>query len=91
MDNKIVIKKDYMLREVAGHHIVVAIGQASKEFRGIINLNSTGAFLWKKLQTPTSTKELIEHLLNEYEVDEMTAKNDVEAFLEALQEANLLE
>ena len=32
-------KKGFMLREVGGRHIVVAIGKASEEFNGLITLN----------------------------------------------------
>ena len=43
------IKDGFMLREVASQTMVVAIGEASKTFNGIIRLNPTGKFLWEKL------------------------------------------
>ena len=68
------IKDGFILREVAGNYIVVAVGEAVKSFNGVINLNETGAFLWKILQTGGDEQSLITALLSEYEVSEEIAK-----------------
>lgn len=80
-----------MLREVAGNYVVVAVGEASKNFNGVINLNESGAFLWKKLADGIEEAELIKELLNEYEVSEEIANNDVKTFIKKLKEADILE
>ncbi len=85
------IKKGFMLREVAGNYVVVAVGEASKNFNGVINLNESGAFLWKKLADGIEEAELIKELLNEYEVSEEIANNDVKTFIKKLKEADILE
>ncbi len=84
------IKEGFILREVAGNSIVVAVGNAVKEFNGVINLNQTGAFLWKILQDGAEKEDLVKALLNEYEVDEQTAKKDVDSFIGRLEQANLI-
>ena len=84
------IKQGFILREVAGNYIVVAVGSAVKEFNGVINLNETGAYLWKKLQDGTDEEGLVKALLEEYEVEEDLARKDVKAFVEKLQGAKLL-
>lgn len=84
------IKDGYILREVAGSFIVVAVGDAVKEFNGVVNLNETGAFLWKILEKGATQDELLKQLLEEYDVDEKTAKNDIQNFVNKLQEANLV-
>lgn len=84
------IKDGFILREVAGSFIVVAVGEAVKNFHGIINLNETGAFLWKILESGASKEDLIKALLAEYDVDEKTAVSDVNGFIEKLQEAKLV-
>ena len=85
------IKQGFMLREVAGNFVVVAVGEASKKFNGVINLNESGAFLWKQLISETTMDKLLEVLLNEYEVSEEVAKNDIEKFVNKLKEADILE
>lgn len=85
------IKKGFILREVAGSYIVVAVGEAVKKFNAIINLNQTSALLWKELEKGAEKQQLVDLLLSEYEVDEQTAKNDVEKFMVQLNSAGLVE
>lgn len=84
------IREGFIIREVAGSFVVVAVGSAAKEFGGIINLNETGAFLWKALEKGATAEELVSKLLEEYEVDEATARADVDAFVKKLQENQLV-
>ncbi len=85
------IKKNFILREVAGTYIVVAVGEAVKNFKSIINLNGTGAFLWKKLENGATEEELIKEIISEYEVEEEIAKKDVLVFVQRLKEKGLVE
>lgn len=85
------IKKNFILREVAGSFLVVAVGNAVKEFGGMVNLNETGAFLWKLLENGSTEELMVEALLKEYDVDCETAKKDVGVFINKLKEAKLVE
>ena len=85
------IKQGYILREVAGNYIVVAVGEAVKNFNGIINLNETGAFLWKQLQDGATEEQLKKDMLEEYDVQEDVAQNDIKAFIDKLNEKGLLD
>lgn len=84
------IKDGFILREIAGSYLVVAVGAAVKQFNGMINLNETGAFLWRILEKGATEEEAVAELLKEYDVDEETAKADVKAFVSKLTEAGLL-
>lgn len=85
------IKKGFMLRNIANNYIVVAVGEASKDFSGVINLNETGAFLWEKISNGCNEDQLVECLLEEYNVSEEVARNDVKTFVNKLKEANVVE
>lgn len=85
------IKKGFILREVAGSYLVLAVGQRAKEFNAVINLSETGAFIWKALEKGKSQEEIVKDLLAEYKIDEQLAKKDVEAFIQKLTEAGLTE
>lgn len=85
------IKEGFILREVAGSYLVVAVGKAVKEFGGVVNLNETGAFLWKLLEKSSTESEMVDALLSEYDVDRDTAEKDVKAFTDKLMEAKLVE
>ncbi len=84
------IKEGYLLREVAGNHVVVPTGQAALDFSGLITLNETGAFLWKRLAAEQTEAELVAALLAEYDVDEATAQVDTTEFVARLKAADLL-
>ncbi len=85
------IKDGFVLRELAGNYVVVAVGPASKEFNGVIRMNNTGAFLWRILDSGADEQALVSALLKEYDVDKETAKNDVSSFLKMVKEAELVE
>ena len=78
------IKKGFVIREVGGEHVVVPVGEMSKLFHGMINLNETGAFLWSFYQSEHSIDEGVEALLAEYEVSKELAQKDVETFVNTL-------
>ncbi len=85
------IKEGYILRNVAGSFVVVPIGEATLEFNGMMNLNETGAFLFKKMIDGISRDDLIKALTDEYDVDDETAAEDVDAFIEKVKEQDLFE
>ena len=85
------IKDGFLLRKVGEQNIVVAVGEESRDFNGIIRLNETGRFLWERLQSETSEKNLVSAMLLEYDIDEATAENDTADFIASLREADLLE
>ncbi len=84
------IKEGFVLREVAGSYIVVAVGETVKTFNGVINLNQTGALLWKELSKGGDENALVKILLDNFDVAEEIAKQDVTAFIKRLKDANLL-
>ena len=84
------IKEGFILRQVAGNYIVIAVGDESIDFDGMITLNETGAFLWNILSEGADKEEMLEKLLAEYDVDEETAKKDISDFLKKLNDGKLL-
>ncbi len=80
-----------MLRSVAGRYIVVAIGQASIDFNGLITLNDSGAYIWKKLADGIEYDTLIADMLADYDADEATIRSGVDAFLKTARDAGVLE
>ncbi len=84
-------KKNFILREIAGTYLVVAVGDAVKNFNAVINLNETGALLWKALEKGAEEEQLVSLIVSEYEVEKEVAREDVLAFIQRLKEANLLD
>ncbi len=84
------IKDGFMLRKVCEEFVVVAVGRQTLDFKGIIRLNDTGAFLWEQLQKECTSEELAAALAAEYAVDEATARADADEFIQSLRAADLL-
>ena len=85
------IKNGFVVREVGGENVVVPVGEMSKVFHGMINLNETGAVLWKFFSEEHTLEEGVAALLNEYDVGEEIARADVETFMKTIQENGFAE
>ena len=84
------LKDGFVLRTVGGNTVVVPVGAQTVDFRCIITLNDTGAFLWRRLQEEQTEDQLADALLREYDATPEQARAGVQAFVKALKEADLL-
>lgn len=84
------IKKDFVLREIAGDYIVIPTGQTVLEFNGLITMNDVGVSLWKLLQEEVTMEDLVAGILEEYDVEEEVAREDIQEFLNTLTEGGIL-
>ena len=64
-------------------------GLATQQFNGMITLNEVAAFI-EELDESKSKEELVDKIMDEFEVDEETARTDVEGFVGALYEHGLV-
>ncbi len=85
------IKQGFVIRSVGGENVVVPVGEMSKRFHGMIQLNETGAFLWDFYTEEHSLEEGVAALLMEYEVDRAVAQRDVQQFIQTLQANDFVE
>ena len=76
------IKKGFVLRVVGGEHVVVPVGEMSAKFHGMINLNATGAFLWKFFTEEHTAEEAVDALCAEYDAEREQVEADVNRFVE---------
>ena len=86
------LKQGFVLREVAGQTLVVATGEASKDFHGMIKLNDTGRFIWEQLLAGKSEKEIVDAICAEYDdVDRKYAEEKTAEFLKKIEDAGFFE
>ncbi|HHV33468.1 MAG TPA: PqqD family protein [Acholeplasma sp.] len=79
------IKKGYLVREVAGENIVVSTEKREVDFDYIIHLNDSAKLLFEALmEDDLEEKDLVNILLDNYEVEEDVAAKDVSEFVEML-------
>ncbi len=85
------INKDFTIQKVGASYVAVPVGETSKTFHGMVRLNETGAFLWNLMAAADCTEaELVEKLLEEYEVSREVAERDVHRVVEYLQQNGIL-
>lgn len=85
------LKSGFIYRLIAGQHVVVPVGASIVDFNGIITLNETAAFLWNVLREGKEKGDLVAALVNEYDVTEEQAVEDVEEFIRYLEEHKVVE
>ncbi len=85
------IKQGFALYPVGGEQVVVPVGERTTEFSGMIRLNSTGAFLWKQLESDCTREALCSALCAEYGISDTLAVQAVDSFLEQLSSADVIE
>lgn len=85
-------KKGFNLRDICGEHIIVAEGLENIDFCNIISMNDSAAYLWQALKDKEFTvDDMVRLLLEEYEVDEETAKKDASILAKQWTEAEIIE
>ena len=71
--------------------IIASTPEAKKVFDGMLRLNETGAFLWKKLADGVTEAELADALAAEYGVSREVSEKDTADFLDVIRSAGFIE
>ena len=84
-------KEGFVLRNIVNEHILMPVGDNIAKFKGTVLLNSVSAFVWEKLQNPISKADLLQAIVDNFEVDETTASADLDKLLVTLREYDVIE
>lgn len=84
------IKKELISREIAGERFLVPVGKSVFDSNGLFLLTEVGAFIWDLIPEAQDPEALVSAVLNAYEVDEATARADIDAFLAKLTELDII-
>lgn len=86
------LKKGYKVREVAGNYMLLPYGEESINFNCIFSMSESAAWLWNALQDKEfDESEALSLILDEYDVDETTALNDVRSVIRSWKENGVLD
>ena len=61
------VKKEFVLREIAGDLLLVPTGKTALDLNGMMTLNEVGAEIWKMLPEVEDEEEIVRRLLQEYD------------------------
>mgnify|MGYP004543972871 CR=1 FL=1 len=84
------LKKEFILREIAGEYILVPTGETTLNFNGLITVNELGAFIWNNIEKVNSEEDILKLILDEYEVEENIAREDLNEFLNKLKATEII-
>lgn len=76
--------QSFIKREIGTQTVIVAVGEATKTFNGMISVNKTGSYIWDLLENDITLDAITEALVARYEIDAETARADAAEFIEAL-------
>ena len=85
------LNENYVLKTVAGTPVVVPVGDAISNIKGMITLNGPAEVIWKALEQGKEVDEIVSQLKSEYDAPEDVLRADLTAFLDKLQQYKSLE
>lgn len=78
------IKKDVVVRCVAGEYMLIPIGDAITDYNGLFVITESGMLLWDLIKNGAEKDELVSALMKEYGIDSKTAAEDINEFIKKL-------
>lgn len=86
-----VAKPGFILRNVVDEHILMPTGDNIGVFGGSVVMNDVSAFVWEKLQNPMSKEDILQAILDEFDVEKDAAEADLDALLAQLKEYDVID
>ena len=84
------LKDDFILHNTGEDFVIIATGEATKNFNGIIKLNNMGGEIVSFLSNDISEEKIVKAIVEKYEVDYDTAKEDIKNILDSLRKAGVI-
>jgi hypothetical protein len=84
-------REGVILREVAGEQILVPIRRNVADLKAIFALNGVGRCIWELLDGTRGMDEVLARLVERFDVSSDEAAADLQAFVERLSQAGLVE
>lgn len=85
------LKEGFVKKKMADCYVVVPLEERITDFKGMLTLNEVAAFIIDKLEDDITKEELLDMVQSEYDVDEDTAREDIDGFIKKLEDEDLLE
>ena len=71
-------------RKTGNEYVLVPVTDNIADMDSVYTMNETGAFIWEQIDGKRTILQILDNLINEYETDMDTAKNDVSSFVEKM-------
>jgi len=81
--NSVLLHSDSIVtRKTGNEYVLVPVANNIADMNSVYTLNETGAFIWELIDGERNVEDLIEAVINEYDIDRETALTDVMSFID---------
>lgn len=91
VEKQMKLKDNFEIVEIAGDFMAIPTGENMARYGGSVVLNEVSAFLLKAMTKSMTEEELLELMLNEYEIDRETASADLKEIMCVFDKLGLIE
>lgn len=85
------LNENFILKTIAGSPVVVPVGDAVNNIKGMITLNGPAEVIWKCLEKGNNIEEILKQLKSKYDAPEEILKEDLDAFVNKLKDLGIVE
>ena len=85
------LDEGFIIRNIAGEDVLVPIGSKVIKFKGLMTMTPVGGYIYRLLMEGKNESEIIDAILQEYDIDRQTAENDLIEFIANLRELKVLD
>ena len=71
-------------RKTGNESILVPVTDNIADMDSVYTLNETGAFIWEQIDGKRNLGDITKLLTDEYDIDDVSAKNDIAEFIEKM-------
>ncbi len=83
--NSVILHSPHIVTKKTGReYVLVPLTNNIADMTSLFTLNETGAFIWEQIDGTRNVGEIIEALVNEYDIDAETASGDVFSFIDKM-------
>lgn len=84
------LKYNFVVRDIENQPVAVAVGKDNARFNGMIRMNRSGAFIFQMLKEDVTVEQIVQRMLERFDVTEEIACEVVEKFLDTLRKDELI-
>lgn len=84
------IADGFILESVGDEYVGISLDYQKNRFSGMIKLSGVGAFLWKLLECDKDEDELVEAVVEHYNIEKDIAIRDIRMYVEALKKRGIV-
>lgn len=84
-------KNEFAIREIGGDYVLIPMGKMALTFSGFITTNEVGVFIWECLQDEITEEEVLNKVLDTFEIEKDVALKDIQEFLEKAKSLGMIE